>query len=118
LSAGSATAARRTGPVRPRGAPAGRHDAGGPAAGRHHKSRTHPAGLSTDSLFFQSNLGIVVGARLRLRIRQEAEDAVVVQGEFAPVIAALKRAYDDNLLVNPTHVAEPGRAQRLGASGS
>jgi 4-cresol dehydrogenase (hydroxylating) flavoprotein subunit len=85
-----------------------------PAAGRHHRTRTHPAGLSTDALFFQSNLGVVVGARLRLRIRQEAEDAVVVQGEFAPVIAALKRGYDDNLLVNPTHVAEPGRAQRLG----
>jgi 4-cresol dehydrogenase (hydroxylating) len=85
-----------------------------PAEGRHHKSRTHPAGLSTDSLFFQSNFGIVVGARLRLRIRQEAEDAVVLQGAFAPLITALKRAYDANLLTNPTHVAEPGRTQRLG----
>ncbi len=85
-----------------------------PAEGRHHKSRTHPAGLSTDSLFFQSNFGIVVGARLRLRIRQEAEDAVVLQGAFAPLITALKRAYDANLIQNPTHVAEPGRTQRLG----
>jgi hypothetical protein len=57
----------------------------------------------------------VVGARLRLRIRQEAEDAVVLQGPFRPVIATLKRAYDQNLLVNPTHVAEPGRTQRLGS---
>jgi 4-cresol dehydrogenase (hydroxylating) len=85
-----------------------------PVDGRHHKSRTHPAGLSTDALFFQSNLGIVVGARIRLRIRQEAEQAVVVQGPLGPVLATLKRAYDNNLLVNPTHVAEPGRTQRLG----
>jgi 4-cresol dehydrogenase (hydroxylating) flavoprotein subunit len=86
----------------------------GPAEGRHHKSRVHPAGLSTDSLFFQSNFGIVVAARLRLRIRQEAEDAVVMQGAFGPLIATLKRGYDENLLTNPTHVAEPGRTQRLG----
>jgi 4-cresol dehydrogenase (hydroxylating) len=86
----------------------------GPAEGRHHKSRTHPAGLSTDALFFQSNFGVVVGARLRLRIRQEAEEAVVLQGAFRPLLASLKRAYDQNLLVNPTHVAEPGRTQRLG----
>jgi len=86
----------------------------GPADGRHHKSRTHPAGLSTDSLFFQSNLGVVVGARLRLRIRQEAEDAVVLQGHFGAVIATLKRAYDEQLVVNPAHVAGPGRTRRLG----
>jgi 4-cresol dehydrogenase (hydroxylating) len=86
----------------------------GPAEGRHHKSRAHPAGLSTDALFFQSNFGVVVGARLRLRIRQEAEEAVVLQGAFRPLVATLKRAYDRNLLVNPTHVAEPGRSQRLG----
>jgi 4-cresol dehydrogenase (hydroxylating) len=86
----------------------------GPADGRNHKSRTHPAGLSSDALFFQSNFGVVVGARLRLRVRQEAEDAVVLQGAFAAVISTLKRAYDEQLLVNPTHVAEPGRTQRLG----
>jgi 4-cresol dehydrogenase (hydroxylating) flavoprotein subunit len=86
----------------------------GPVEGLHHKSRTHPAGLSTDSLFFQSNLGVVVGARLRLRIRQEAEDAVVLRGSFAAVIGTLKRAYDEQLVVNPTHVAAPGRTQRLG----
>ncbi|HEY5078433.1 MAG TPA: FAD-dependent oxidoreductase [Opitutaceae bacterium] len=87
----------------------------GPSEGRHHKSRAHPAGLSTDGLFFQTNFGIVVGARLRLRVRQEAEDAVIAQGPLEGVIATLKRAYDDGLVRAPTHVAEPGRTQRLGS---
>jgi 4-cresol dehydrogenase (hydroxylating) len=87
----------------------------GPVEGRNHKARVHPAGASTDSLFFQSNFGVVVGGRLRLRVRQEAEDVVVIRGPLDPLIATLKRAYDSDLLVNPTHVAEPGRSQRLGA---
>jgi 4-cresol dehydrogenase (hydroxylating) len=86
----------------------------GPVCGLHSKSRATPAGFSTDALFFQSNFGIVVGGRIRLRIRQEAEDAIVIQGPFESVIDTLKRAYDRQLLVNPTHVAEPGRTQRLG----
>jgi 4-cresol dehydrogenase (hydroxylating) len=86
-----------------------------PARGRNHKSRTHPAGTSADGLFFQSNYGIVVGARVRLRRRQEAEEAVVLQGTLEGVMAALQAAYDQRLVTAPTHVAEPGRAQRLGA---
>ena len=86
----------------------------GPVAGLHHKSRTLPAGLATDSLFFQSNFGVVVGARLRLRLRQQAEDAIVIQGPFEAVITTLKEAYERQLIVNPTHVAEPGRTGRLG----
>jgi 4-cresol dehydrogenase (hydroxylating) len=86
----------------------------GPVPGRNHRARTHPAGLSSDSLFFQSNFGVVVGARMRLRLRQEAEDVVILQGPFEPLIATLRRAYADHLIVNPTHVAEPGRTRRLG----
>ncbi len=86
----------------------------GPVEGRNHKARTHPAGLSSDSLFFQSNFGIVVGARLRLRIRQEAEDVVILQGPLNSLLATLRRAYGDHLITNPTHIAEPGRTQRLG----
>jgi len=86
----------------------------GPAPGRNHRSRTHPAGPSTDALFFQSSYGIVVGARIRLRVRQEAEDAVVLQGPLGPLISTLKRAYDEGLVSGPTHVSEPGRTQRLG----
>jgi 4-cresol dehydrogenase (hydroxylating) len=86
----------------------------GPVAGLNHKARNCPAGLSTDGLFFQSNLGVVVGARIRLRIRQQAEDAIVIQGPFDAVISTLKTAYEQQVIVNPTHVAEPGRAERLG----
>ena len=86
----------------------------GPAPGLNHKARSCPAGLSTDGLFFQSSLGVVVGARIRLRIRQEAEDAIVIQGPFDAVISTLKAAYEQKVIENPTHVAEPGRAHRLG----
>ena len=86
----------------------------GPVEGRNHKSRAHPAGLSTDSLFFQSNFGVVIGARVRLRVRQEAEYAVILQGSFDPVIDTLRHAYEAKLISAPTHVAEPGRTQRLG----
>jgi 4-cresol dehydrogenase (hydroxylating) flavoprotein subunit len=87
----------------------------GPVAGHTHPARNHPAGLSTDALFFQTNFGIVLSARFRLRLKQEAEDAVVLQGPLDDVIVALKRAYDARLLSEPTHVAEPGRSARLGA---
>jgi 4-cresol dehydrogenase (hydroxylating) len=86
----------------------------GPVQGIHHKSRQHPAGISSDALFFQSNLGIVVGARLRLRMRQEAQDAVIVQGPFESVVATLKSAYEQKLIDSPTHVSEPGRTKRIG----
>ncbi len=86
----------------------------GPVAGLHHKARALPAGLATDSLFFQSNFGVVVGARLRLRLRQEAEDAIVIQGPFDAVIRTLKESYGQQVITNPTHVAEPGRTKRLG----
>jgi FAD/FMN-containing dehydrogenase len=86
----------------------------GPVHGLHHKSRQHPAGVSTDALFIQSNLGIVVGARLRLRIHQEAEDAVIVQGPFDSVVATLKSAYQQRLIDAPTHISEPGRTKRIG----
>ncbi|HEY1849355.1 MAG TPA: hypothetical protein VGG37_09120, partial [Opitutaceae bacterium] len=85
-----------------------------PSPGLHHPSRLHPAGLSTDALFFQSGLGIVVGARVRLRIRQECEEAAIIQGDFAGVLSTLKRAYEGQLLVHPAHIAEPGRTRRLG----
>src|SRR5271165_2798483 len=85
-----------------------------PAQGRNHKSRPSPAGFSTDALFFQTNFGVVLGAPLPLSVRQEAEDAVVMQGPFDSLIGTLKCAYERQLIVNPTHVAEPGRTQSLG----
>lgn len=86
----------------------------GPAGGLHHKARRQPAGFWSDSLFFQGNLGIVVGARLRLRLHQEAEDAVILQGPFDPLVSTLKRAYGEELIDRPTHISGPGRTGRLG----
>jgi 4-cresol dehydrogenase (hydroxylating) len=86
----------------------------GPSPGRNHRSRRSPAGFSTDELFYQSNLGIVVGARLRLRIRQQAEDAAVLQGPLEALMATLKQAYERQLVTHPTHIAEPGRIRRVG----
>jgi len=86
----------------------------GPAEGLHHKSRREPAGFWSDALFFQSNLGIVVGARLRLRLHQEAEDAVILQGPFDSLVATLRGAYAERVIDKPTHISGPGRTGRLG----
>jgi 4-cresol dehydrogenase (hydroxylating) flavoprotein subunit len=86
----------------------------GPVDGLHHKSRRQPAGFSSDSLFFQGNFGVVVGARLRLRPHQEAEDAVILQGPFESLVATLGRAYAERVVDMPTHISGPGRAGRLG----
>ena len=85
----------------------------GPTEGRNHNARANAAGFSTDSLFIQSNFGIVLGARLRLRIRQEAEDVAILQGPFDALMITLKRAYERQLFVLPTHVGEPGRSRRV-----
>lgn len=77
-------------------------------------ARARPTGPDLDSLFFQSNFGVVLAARLRLRIRQEAEVAVVIEGSLAGVMNTLKKGYDQALLVLPTHIAEPGRSRRIG----
>ena len=86
----------------------------GPSRERNHRSRRSPAGFSTDELFYQSNLGIVVGGRLRLRVRQQAEDAAILQGPLEALMATLKRAYERQLVALPTHIAEPGRIRRVG----
>jgi 4-cresol dehydrogenase (hydroxylating) len=86
----------------------------GPADGLNHKARRQPAGFWSDSLFFQGNFGVVVGARLRLRLQQEAEDAVILQGPFDSLVSTLKRAYAEQVIDKPTHISGPGRAKRLG----
>jgi len=86
----------------------------GPADGLHHKSRRQPAGFWSDCLFFQGNFGVVVGARLRLRLHQEAEDAVILQGPFDSLVSTLKRAYAEQVVDKPTHISGPGRTGRLG----
>jgi 4-cresol dehydrogenase (hydroxylating) len=86
----------------------------GPADGLHHKARRQPAGFWSDALFFQGNFGIVVGARLRLRRHQEAEDAVILQGPFDAIVSTLRGAYGEQLLEKPTHISGPGRTGRLG----
>ncbi len=86
----------------------------GPAPATHHPARRQAAGFSTDALFFQANYGVVLGARLRLRLRQPAEDAIVVQGTRPALLEFFRRAYADKLLLQPTHIAEPGRSRRLG----
>jgi 4-cresol dehydrogenase (hydroxylating) len=79
-----------------------------------HKARRQPAGFWSDPLFFQGNFGVVVGARLRLRPRQQVEGAVIVQGPFDSVVSTLRRAYAEQVVDKPTHISGPGRAKRLG----
>lgn len=81
-----------------------------------HPARDHAVGPLHDSLFFQSNYGIVLAARVRLRPRQQTEQAVVINGDLAGILALLEQCYRNGLLTLPTHVSEPGRTGRLTAN--
>ncbi len=81
-----------------------------------HPARAQAAGPAHDRLFLQSNYGIVLAARVRLQVRQELEQAVVITGSLAALIETLRRCYADKILTLPTHIGEPGRSTRLAAS--
>jgi len=72
-------------------------------------------GLKVDALWPQTNLGIVVAARVRLRLRQEREDAVILQGPLDDIVAVTRRAWEEHLFNLPVHIGEPGRTSRVGA---
>ncbi|WP_415908590.1 FAD-binding protein [Oleiharenicola sp. Vm1] len=78
-----------------------------------HPARDHASGPLFDGLFFQSNYGIVTAARVRLRVRQEREYAVIVNGALAHVLGVLRECYRRQILTLPTHVSEPGRSTRV-----
>jgi 4-cresol dehydrogenase (hydroxylating) len=78
-----------------------------------HPARDHAAGPVHDGLFFQSNYGVVLAARLRLRVRQEKEQAVVINGDLPGLLGALEACYRNGILALPTHISEPGRTGRL-----
>ena len=77
--------------------------------------RNQSAGPCFDGLWSQSNLGIVTAARLRLRVRQERECAIVMRGGFGPLLDVVREAFRARLLEMPVHLSEPGRTERLGA---
>ena len=81
-----------------------------------HPARDHACGPALDRLFFQSNYGIVTAARVRLRVRQQLEQAVVITGSLADLLTGLRTGYAQGLLTLPTHIGEPGRTGRLSAS--
>lgn len=78
-----------------------------------HPARNHATGPLFDNLFFQSNYGIVLAARVRLRVRQEKEYAIIINGTLANVLNVLGECYRKQILSLPTHVAEPGRSTRV-----
>ena len=77
--------------------------------------RNQSAGPCLDGLWSQSNLGIVTAARLRLRIHQERECALVMRGDFGPLLDVVREGFRARLLEMPVHLGEPGRTERLGA---
>lgn len=85
-----------------------------PSAGWTSPTGVVPVGLQTDPLFAQSGLGVVTGAQLRLRRRQECEAAVVLSGEPAAVFASVVTAYREGLFTLPVHMGGGGRIDGLG----
>lgn len=81
-----------------------------------HAARDHTVGPAHERLFFQSNYGIVTACRVRLRPRQELEQAVVITGTLTHLLTVLRESYATGILTLPTHIGEPGRTGRLAAS--
>lgn len=81
-----------------------------------HAARDHAVGPAHERLFFQSNYGVVTAARVRLRRRQELEQAVVITGTLPHLLTVLRECYATGVLTLPTHIGEPGRTGRLAAS--
>lgn len=81
-----------------------------------HAARDHAIGPAHERLFFQSNYGVVTACRVRLRPRQELEQAVVITGTLAQLLVALRESYATGILTLPTHIGEPGRTGRLASS--
>lgn len=81
-----------------------------------HPARNHAVGAAHDRLFFQSNYGVVTAARVRLRRKQELEQAVVITGSLSGLLTLLRECYATGVLTLPTHIGEPGRTGRLASS--
>lgn len=81
-----------------------------------HPARNHAVGAAHERLFFQSNYGIVIAARVRLRLRQELEQAAVITGALPELLMLLRECYATGVLTLPTHIGEPGRTTRLASS--
>lgn len=81
-----------------------------------HPARNHAVGPAHERLFFQSNYGVVTAARVRLRRKQELEQAIVVTGSLPGLLTLLRECYASGVLTLPTHIGEPGRTGRLAAS--
>jgi 4-cresol dehydrogenase (hydroxylating) len=73
---------------------------------------SHPDGIGTgwESLFFQSNFGIVLGGWFNLLPRQESTLFLSIQNtDLDTLIADFRKLYRNNLLSDITHIADPGR---------
>lgn len=81
-----------------------------------HPARDQAAGPAHDRLFFQSNYGVVTACRVRLRPRQELEQALVITGNLRSLLVVLRECYKTGILSLPTHIGEPGRTGRLAVS--
>jgi 4-cresol dehydrogenase (hydroxylating) len=81
-----------------------------------HPARDHAVGPAHERLFFQSNYGIVTAARVRLRQKQQLEQAIVITGSLPGLLTLLRECYASGVLTLPTHIGESGRTGRLATS--
>lgn len=71
---------------------------------------SRPVGPSIDSLFFQSDLGIVTAFHLKLRRVQACEMAVIITGDRTQVFHTVQLGYHHGVLSLPTHMGGNNRA--------
>lgn len=77
---------------------------------------SHPEGIGAgwESLFFQSNYGIVLAGWFHLMPRQEGSLFVSVQNpHLGALLTDFKRLYRNQLIRDVTHIADPGRKQYM-----
>lgn len=74
----------------------------------------YPLGIGPgwDGLFFQSNLGIVLGGWFSIIPKQEENSFLsVFNGDLVILVDDLKKLYENNLISTVTHIGDPSRKE-------
>ena len=83
-----------------------------PESGWFSRTGLPAGGPELDRLWFQTNFGIITGAWLRLRRRQEVEAAVALHGDLEGVFETVREAFWNGVFTLPVHQGGGIRAEQ------